>query len=93
MISFRNENQTLLKRIENLEKQLTISNPSQSTVGTTTEIDNKLHIQRKDFLEFIYKNEGKPVLFTTKLWDIISKLIFQNDTSSHPNYNEFLKEF
>jgi len=67
MVLIRTENQELIKRIENLEFQLKTPKILTKTIGISTEINHENLSQRKDLIEFIFKNEGKPVFFTSIL--------------------------
>jgi len=74
----------LRKDITTLKKKLDTSKVEQQELMNRLIEKEKYddHEQRKDLIEFCYRNEGKMILFSTAIKDMICKLVINNNSDN-----------
>lgn len=79
----RSENQTLMQRIEKLQNEMKTIGKDAQDKATRMQADKDTFKERKELIEFMFRNEGKMVLFTTTIRELIWNLIINKDAPDH----------
>jgi hypothetical protein len=69
--NLKTENQTLTNRMQKLQSEAKVLNKYKEGKNVKFELDRDVFKERKELIEFMFKNDGKMVLFTPAVREMI----------------------